>query len=83
MTLPRLAKPTAVRAAASTAANRIAAVMRLRRFGFGTAAGCFSISTLSQCGQNEASSGSAVPQCGQCFSDPPCYNTSISACTLW
>ena len=40
--------------------------VKLRR-GLGSAAGCFSISTCSQCRQNEVSSGSSVPQHGQCF----------------
>ncbi|MEI3076453.1 MAG: hypothetical protein V8T17_04465 [Oscillospiraceae bacterium] len=45
---PRLANPTAVNVTTNIAASRSAAVMRLRRFGFGISAGCFSISTLSQ-----------------------------------
>jgi hypothetical protein len=43
-----LANPTAVNVTNNTAVSKIAAVMRLRRFGFGISAGRFSISTLSQ-----------------------------------
>lgn len=48
MIFPWSAKPTTVNVTTNIAASRSAAVMRLRRFGFGTAAGCFSISALSQ-----------------------------------